>query len=223
MPLFIAFGINGSGKDTLAKQLLDKYPEYTLLSGSRIMLRGLGLDVGITAQSPASREMYQALEQTPEEVKQKIMDKEYKNTLQEFKRTDQVGILLGHLVVAIEKNGAMTYEKDMIRSWFPEVFNGFVYVKGDPVQIYNRHLKDKNENTRDRGFSTVETLIEQQELSTHEWEKLKHIVPSEQMKTIYNLDGKLESASEALENFISVRLRENKEQHGEFKPHLKFR
>lgn len=223
MPLFISFGINGSGKDTLAKKLLTKYPEMELLSGSRIMLRGLGFDVGITASSLATKEMYEALEATPEEVKKEMADEVFRDTLLEFKVSQRLGVISSHLIIAKREGGEISYQKDLIRPWFPEVFDGFIYVKGEAKEIFERQEKDKNDNLRDRGLSTIESLEKQQRLSSIEWSKLNRMVDSKKLKTIYNLDGQLEFASTQLEGFVDKRIKEiskeaTQEIKNEFKP-----
>lgn len=221
MPLFITFGINGCGKDTLSKELLKTHAEIKLLSGSRIMLKGLGFDVGITVDSPATKAMYDTLEQTPEITKQKMADEFFKSTLLEFKQTGEIGIISSHLIIARRDETTINYESGLIRDWFGEVFDGFIYIKGDPREIFNRQIKDKSADIRDRGLSSIESLARQQVLSNLEWEKLKLVVPESKMKTIYNLDGSLELSASKLESFIKLQLQENKESTNELRSQFK--
>lgn len=206
MPLFITFGINGCGKDTIATNILKQRPDIVLLSGSRIMLKGLGYDVGIEVNSPVTKEMYDHLESIPARTKEQMADEVFKNVLLEFKNTNKIGILSSHLVIAKREGHNILYEQNLVRSWFPEVFDGFVFIKGDPSQIYLRHIKDKQANTRDRGLSTIESLTNQQELSLDEWAKLVKLVPTNKVKMISNLDGLLDQSSLELLNFIIQRI-----------------
>lgn len=204
MALTILFGVNGSGKDTLAKCVKNNFSNLEILSGSRIMMKGMGLPVEINADFKVPKSFYDELESLPAETKADMADTVFKNVLEEFNNSGRFGVLSSHLVIARREGDTINYETDLIRTWFPEVFNSFVFVRADSNEVYFRSNKDKNIGERDRGLFTLESINTQQELSIQAWQELGNMVGSkERMLSVYNMDGKLENSTNILSNFIS--------------------
>lgn len=208
MPLTILFGVNGSGKDTLAKCVKNKFPNLEILSGSRIMMKGMGLPVEINSDFQVPKHFYDELERLPTKTKAHMADTVFKHVLQDFNAAGRFGVLSSHLVIARREDGIISYETDLIREWFPEIFNSFVFVRASPSEIYERSNKDKNIGERDRGLFTLESINTQQKLSTEAWSKLSILLTGskERMLSVYNLDGGLGNSTEILSDFINVSL-----------------
>lgn len=217
MPLIVTFGVNGVGKDTLAKELKKRHPTLELLIGSRIMLKGLGFDIKIDVGSPPpTREMYKVLEGLSEETKLAMTDNIFRETLVEFKNTGRRGILSSHLVIARRsRDNTIEFQKDLFRKWFPEVFDGFVLIEASPESIIKRQGFDKTTGFRDRGELTKETIVEQQNLTKLEWEKVKSSTKPERRLEIFNED--LVLVTRQLEEFYLSLLKEDDEQKREFR------
>lgn len=212
MPLIITFGVNGVGKDTLAKELKKRHPELELLNGSRIMLRSLGFDIGMDVGSPTpTRAMYKVLEDLPEETKLAMTDGVFKEGLVDFKNTSRSGILSSHLVIARKnRNNTIEFQKNLFREWFPEVFDGLVLIEASPESIIKRQGLDKTAGFRDRGDLTREMIVEQQNLAKLEWEKVKSRTKHESRLEIFNRDLKL--AARQFEEFYLSLLNKDDEQ-----------
>src|SRR6266566_7001032 len=103
MALTLMVGINGSGKDTMLSEIVERRRELVVLSGAQVLMHHLGIDVGIEVAFPpqTTREMYLQLERTPKEVKSAMRDTVFKDTLLAFRQSGRTGVLFSQLVVAL--------------------------------------------------------------------------------------------------------------------------
>lgn len=196
MSLVILFGINGVGKDTIAKRAAESVGSIDIISGSRVMMKGLGFDVGITSDSPVTDEMYRALELTPSDVKANMADTIFRQELISYKQAnpDRIGVISSHLVIARREGNSVSFETDLIRDWFPQTFDLLVHVTAPVDDIIERHARDSF--FRDRGFHTEESLRKMATYDSLLWGELCQQVDPAKVLEIKNSEGELDNASE---------------------------
>lgn len=207
MGLSLMVGVNGAGKDTLVHNIIDRGRELIVLSGAQILMRSLGIEVGIEATVPpqTTRDMYLQLEQTPKEVKAAMRDTVFKDTLVDFRESGRTGVLFSQLVVALtlasDNEGVTFHPEDT--SWYPEVFDKFVYVKASPAELIARRQRDAASGARDRGRIALHDLVEHQRLYDEVWSELADRVddPS-RMLTVHNTEGNLGQSTTEVERFL---------------------
>lgn len=202
MSLISIFGLNGSGKDTLIAKLKYQYPKIVLISGSRVMMKSLGLQVDITTDFPISREYYELLEKTPNNVKMQIFDNEYFATLKEFNNTGRTGIILNHLVVPRKEHGHITFDSQ-IRPWYLQVYSLMIYIKAKPEEIYLRQERDRVSGKRVREIFTLDEIKETEIQSDQLWHDLfERPNMSEYLYVVYNHEGQIDKAVEDLTTIL---------------------
>jgi hypothetical protein len=207
MPLTLMVGINGCGKDTITKELLARHPETAIISGAQILMKNLGIDVGIEATFPpqTNRGMYRALEQTPVQVKAAMRDTVFKDTLLQFKEEERPGILLSQLVVikppeVADERATFSVEGT---EWYPDVFDRFVHVHAPVDQIWDRREQDLRAGARDRGRIALRDLEVHDEMYHVAWSNLVDLIGDPtRMLEVENSNGQLAQSIERIDEFI---------------------
>lgn len=200
-------GVNGSGKDTIGHEIIDRRRELVVLSGAQILMHNLGMDVGIEVTFPpqTTSEMYRQLEQTPKEVKAVMCDTVFKDTLQAFRATGKTYVLFSQLVVAFtlaNNGGGITFQPEDT-TWYPEVFDQFVYVRATPEELTARRERDLQNGARNRGRIALSDLQLHQQLYDQVWEDLTEVVGDPgRMFIVQNTEGKLADSVRAVEQFL---------------------
>lgn len=203
MSLEIIFGINASGKDTIARELKKIDNEIQITSESRLLMYHLGYISSFNFENPINREDYKKLENTSQEKIKQITETSYKQTLENFRDSNIKYVLLSHLVfvLSLDKNKPIYLTDREVPSWYNKVGNNFIQIICNPEEILRRRLKDKNNHTRDRG--NIDSFVEinkHQSLCDIKWKKLVKNLHKNTYKTIINDD--LISAVNIINNFI---------------------
>lgn len=207
MSLTLMVGINGCGKDTITQELLSRHPDTAILSGAQILMKSLGIDVGVEVTYPpqTTREMYVALEQTPIETKAAMRDTVFKDTLLNYRSEGRAGILLSQLVVIkppAEPEESATFSVEDTQ-WYPEVFDNFVHVHAPVEHIWNRREQDRLAGARDRGRITLHDLRTHDAMYGVAWDSLvSYVNDPTRMLDVENDNGNLPRSVEQVESFI---------------------
>jgi adenylate kinase len=208
MALTLMVGMNGVGKDTIAKELIRSNPERALLNGTQILMKCLGIEVDIEVGFPpvTTREMYRQVEETPVDVKRQLCDTGLRDTLIDFKGGSRPGIMLSQLVVMkpATVNAPVEFQPQEL-DWYPEVFDKFVYVNAPIDQVAARREQDLRSQTRDRGSCSFEELSLHAAQYEVAWSALKSHVNNEgRTLEVNNGDGQLLHSVQAVDAFISA-------------------
>ena len=113
MPLIIIFGINASGKDSITNILKETNSEIFVTTESRLLMYHLGIIKHFNAAEAVSKEEYKSLENTSQEQILAITNTKYKESLEIFKKSNKITLILSHLVflLHIDKDPVFLTEK----------------------------------------------------------------------------------------------------------------
>jgi adenylate kinase len=204
MSLEIIFGINASGKDTIAKKLKKIDNEIQITSESRLLMYHLGYISSFYFENPINKEDYKKLENTSQEKIKQITKTSYKQTLENFRDSNIRYVLLSHLVfaLALDKNKPIYLTDRDVPSWYNKVGNNFIQIICNAEEILRRRIKDKNNNTRDRGnIDSFVEITKHQNLCNIKWEKFVKNLPKNSYIIIEN--NNLKRAVNMINKFIN--------------------
>jgi hypothetical protein len=209
MALILTLGINGVGKDSLAKAFQERYQgEVGVLLSTRILFKAMGFDVNYVLGQPSPdaqelKAMYTALEQTPKHIVDAMINNEFRNTLLDFKKQVPLGILSAHLVaMRRQDDGTAWYETGFTYPWYADVFDGFAYIRSTPEEIFERRENERKLGIRDRGSVTLDEVAGQLKASDDEWVNFCMTLPQDKPTIIIdNIDGHLTESVNKLESF----------------------
>ena len=197
------FGINASGKDTIAAEIKKRNSKIQITSESRLLMFHLGYISNFNSEIPIDKSAYKKLENTSQDKIKKITKTTYKKTLESFKNSKTEYFLLSHLVfvLTVAKN-IPTYLNDReIPEWYKDVGSKFIQIVCDPGEILKRRQKDKKNGTRDRGnMDSFEEINKHQGLCDLKWKKFTHNLPTKTYITITN--NNLKTTVDLVNNFI---------------------
>lgn len=207
MGLYTIYGINGIGKDTVAKEIRKKRQDIVVTSMSRILMFILGISKSYDVQEKINEEQYKALEETPQSTMRNIEENEYRQLLEKLAKGDKEVIFLSHLITALRLGNKVEFLEDRkTPDWFVDI-NGKLIQLVAPAQIVaERRQKDK---TRRRCYE-IDEIIKHQELCTKEWERIKRkdYYTAKKMSVVENID--LNQAVREVENIIFTRNKGNR-------------
>lgn len=201
MSLITIFGINASGKDAIAKRLKLNNPKVTITSESRLLMYLLGITKQYGADYPVSKEEYKALENTPQTEILSITNNEYRGILEKFRDSNDITILLSHLVFMLhidKEEPVFLTEKNPP---FPELSNLLIQIKSDPDDILKRRITDHESGVRERYHSAMETITKHQLLCDQKWELITSNRNTATYLVVTNND--LEKAASDVSNYIN--------------------
>lgn len=204
MSLITLYGINASGKDTIANSIKSRISEVFVTTETRILMYILGLIDDYDASCPVSKDVYKRLENTPQNVIIKITDNEYKKTLTELQEHKSITLLLSHLVYALfidrEKPMYLTNINLKIPRWFRTLCDGFIYIRSKPSDVLKRREADVAKGRRDRGNMSLSDIVEHQSLCDRKWGELTNTLSGKRHTIVVNND--LSEAITETERFI---------------------
>ena len=212
MGLITIFGINGTGKDTIANELKKKRPNIRITSMSRLLMYILGITNTFETSEPVTEEQYKKLESIPQEKMKMIEQKEYKELLIGLSKKDQETILLTHLVSVLRHGEELIYLEDRpTPSWLIENSSTLIQLVVPPEILSERRKKD---NSRKRDIN-IEEIEKHQKMCFKEWKRLKKEQPSKTMYTVVNIN--LDETVETVDEVIKVENNklENNQKEGE--------
>lgn len=200
MSLITVFGVNASGKDSIAKVLKKNNPGIFVTSESRLLMYHLGIIKHFDLGTPVTNDDYKALENTTQKKVISITNSKYKETLQEFKSNSGTTILLSHLVFLLHHGDEPIFlnEKDPP---FPEFSDGLVNIKSKPEDILDRREADNKKGKRERNHTSLQLIEKHQSLCDKKWSKITQNRDPNTFITVQNND--LEVAVKDVENFIN--------------------
>lgn len=170
MSVIFLFGINGSGKDRVAQELLIGGADYRVVPLSRLYMQMLGI-LDSYDQRNIVTDHYMKLDKVSQAEINKVTKSQFVEKLKEFKSDSRLTILLGHMVtmknVGREKVEFLReQEMECVALMYGD---GFIYLTADPEEILRRHIKDKDDGIRDRGSIKIRHIKKHSELATREW------------------------------------------------------
>lgn len=203
MSLEIIFGINASGKDTIAKEIKKINNDIQITSESRLLMYLLGYISDFSSENQINKNAYKKLENTSQEKIIEITKTTYKKKLEEFKESNTKYFLLSHLVfvLAVDKDKPIYLKDRDIPEWYNSVGNNFIQIVCNPKEILKRRQKDKKNGVRDRGnIDSFKEIKKHQNLCNVKWAKLIKNLPKNTYTVIINDD--LETAVKMVDKFI---------------------
>ena len=202
MAITILFGVNGVGKDALAAEVQRADPSLAIISGSRVLMKALGMDVQITADFPVPFSYYQRLDALDLKTANAIYEDQFAEIIRDCKRTGPNALLLSHLsILKVDPvTGRRSFDDDFIREWFYELFDRFVLVKADANTIKSRNDKDSQAGIRTRNSLSVMETQDQIDRSDRQWQKLTAELLARNKHTYHEIDnsGQLGTARDHL-------------------------
>jgi len=203
MSLEIMFGINASGKDTIAKEIKKRNGAIQITSESRLLMYQLGYISDYNSEVPVDIGAYKKLENTSQEQIVEVTRTTYREQLERFNDSDTQHFLLSHLVfvLTVDKDKPVYLDDREVPEYYREVGHKFIQIVCESEEILKRRQKDKNDGTRDRGnINSFEEIDKHQKLCDVKWEKLIRGLPPCAYTTIVNND--LETAVNMVTNFV---------------------
>lgn len=203
MSLETMYGINASGKDTIAMKIKEQNPSVFITTESRILMWLLGITNDYAAESQVLRAQYETLENTSQNQIEDVTNTAYKKMLEGFRENKNITFLLSHLVflLHIDKKPTFLNGKDPA---FPEISSGLIHIKSPFEDILARMMYDNKSGVRFRATSNVELLTRHQTLCNKKWEQIISARPPETYITVMNENGDLAAAVRQVENFIKI-------------------
>lgn len=207
MGLYTIFGINGIGKDTVAKEIRKKRQDIEVTSMSRLLMFILGISKTYDVQERINEEQYKVLEEMPQITMRSIESNEYRQLLEKLAKGGKDIIFLSHLITALRLRNKVEFLEDRkTPDWFVDINDNLIQLVA-PAQIVAEHIqKDK---TRKR-CCEIDEIIKHQELCTKEWERIKRkdYYTAKKMSVVENID--LNQAVREVENIIFTRKKGNR-------------
>lgn len=191
MSLEIMFGINASGKDTIAKEIKKRNGVIQITSESRILMYQLGYISDFSSETAVDISAYKKLENTPQNKIIEITKTTYREKLESFRSSEVQHFLLSHLVfvLTVDKDKPVYLDDREVPEWYREVGHKFIQIVCEPEEIFRRRQKDKNDGTRNRGnINSFEEINKHQSLCDVKWEKFTRGLPQNTYITIVNND-----------------------------------
>lgn len=207
MGLYTIFGINGIGKDTVAKEIRKKTQDIEVTSMSRLLMFILGISKSYDVQEKINEEQYKALEKMPQSTMRFIEDNEYRQLLERLAKEDKDVIFLSHLITALRLGNKVEFlENRKTPDWFVDINDKLIQLVAPAQMVAERRQRDK---TRTRCYE-IDEIIKHQELCTKEWERIKKkdYCTARKMSIVENID--LNQAVREVENIIFTRSKENR-------------
>lgn len=207
MGLYTVFGINGIGKDTVAKEIRKKTQDIEVTSMSRLLMFILGISKSYDVQEKINEEQYKALEKMPQSTMRFIEDNEYRQLLERLAKEDKDVIFLSHLITALRLGNKVEFLEDRkTPDWFVDINDKLIQLVAPAQMVAERRQRDK---TRRRCYE-IDEIIKHQELCTKEWERIKKkdYCTARKMSIVENID--LNQAVREVENIIFTRSKENR-------------
>lgn len=207
MGLYTIFGINGIGKDTVAKEIRKKTQDIEVTSMSRLLMFILGISKSYDVQEKINEEQYKALEKMPQSTMRFIEDNEYRQLLERLAKEDKDVIFLSHLITALRLGNKVEFLEDRkTPDWFVDINDKLIQLVAPAQMVAERRQRDK---TRTRCYE-IDEIIKHQELCTKEWERIKKkdYCTARKMSIVENID--LNQAVREVENIIFTRSKENR-------------
>lgn len=207
MGLYTIFGINGIGKDTVAKEIRKKTQDIEVTSMSRLLMFILGISKSYDVQEKINEEQYKALEKMPQSTMRFIEDNEYRQLLERLAKEDKDVIFLSHLITALRLGNKVEFLEDRkTPDWFVDINDKLIQLVAPAQMVAERKQRDK---TRRRCYE-IDEIIKHQELCTKEWERIKKkdYCTARKMSIVENID--LNQAVREVENIIFTRSKENR-------------
>lgn len=167
-------GVNGVGKDTIAGEAQKLKPDIKLISGSRVFMKAIGLDVDLRADFQVPTEYYQRLDKVDDQLLKEVYDTTFVDILREYKTTHPDVMFLYHLCI-VKMNpvdGTVIYDDSFVRDWYYELFDNFVLLESPAETIKLRCELDRSMNRRIRPQLSQEQIEEQIRRSNQEWGKI---------------------------------------------------
>ncbi len=170
--VIVFFGINGVGKSTLVKKIVDDYPIIKSMSGSEILMKAFG---GVNRQQ---------LEIISPEEKLRMIEFA---CIEAFERYQQAKYCLldTHLVVPIRKAGTLILENMWSIKYLPYIQKAYLMI-GDPQEILERRIRDESVIGRKRDLN-IANIISDQEINLMVFKEL--IVPNLDSEIIISKNG----------------------------------
>ncbi len=210
MPLIAIFGINASGKDTIANIMKNRFSDCIITSESRLLMYYLDITPSYETSYLVDKNDYLKLQNAPQKKITSIVNKKYEKILLNLRSNNNVVLFLYHLVFTLTTNEKKPkYSVDRkIPLWLTDMCDGFIQLKCNPKEIIRRRIYDKKNTERDRGFTCLKEVIKHQKLCDKKWDQLIKSVPHKKHTIIIN--SNLEIASKKAENFIKDVIKKNK-------------
>ena len=165
MGLYTIFGINGIGKDTVAKEIRKKTQDIEVTSLSRLLMFILGISKSYDVQEKINEEQYKALEKMPQSTMRFIEDNEYRQLLERLAKEDKDVIFLSHLITALRLGNKVEFLEDRkTPDWFVDINDKLIQLVAPAQMVAERRQRDK---TRTRCYE-IDEIIKHQELCTKE-------------------------------------------------------
>ncbi len=191
MSINIFFGINASGKDTIAKEIKRINSKVDIISDSRILMYLLKYIDDFSSEIIIKEDVYKKLENTSQEKIRKIIKTEYRDLLDEFKKSKKTYLLLSHLifVLTIDKEKPVYLSNDDLLNFYKEFGCKFIQIVSDPKEILRRRNKDKKSGRRDRGnLDSLSQIKKHQQMCGDRWYKFFEVLPENKRLTVINDD-----------------------------------
>ncbi len=194
--IFVIYGINGVGKDSIVDLLLKEDEKFVVVSQSRLLMYHLGFVERFTVKSKSVNDGYEKLESISEKRINVIRNEACYNSVLELSNSGKIVLYLSHLTVARFFQEEVSYTVPEIPIWVKTKVDGLVLISADKKDIANWRRKD----LRKRSNSLIE-VCQQQRKEEKEWLNLIGSV-NIPCVVIKNEPDKMEKATEKLKKFI---------------------
>jgi len=190
------YGINGVGKDAIAKEFSKSKPNCIVVSQSRLLMYHLGLATDFTPEAELKPDAYERLEAIEEKTIHMLGNTLCRDTVLELSASGKTVLCLSHFVVAKFFFGKYIYNSSIPSDWVKEKSDGLVFIEANPKDIL---IWRKGDN-RKRSCS-LEEIVLQQKKEKYYWKNLINDTRISNI-VIQNYTCQMQEAAGHLKNFI---------------------
>jgi len=165
--IIVIYGINGVGKDRIAKKISKTNSKILVVSQSKLLMYHLGITNGFTSDTKAEPSAYKKLESIKEKRITRLGETVCRKTLLDLSASGKIVLYLSHLAVAkfFQKKDDRSASKPV--GWVKKEADGLIFIRADLKDILVWRKKDERKRT--------ENLTEinlQQQTAEKQWREL---------------------------------------------------
>ncbi len=194
--IFIIYGINGVGKDSIVELISEQDSRFIVISQSRLLMYHLGFTKSFLKKSKIVDGDYKKLELIPEKEISAVRNNLCYDSILKLSSSGKIILYLSHLTVARFFAKEKSFVVPEVPNWVKEKTNGLVFIDANKRDVVSWRKKDSRKR-----LNSLIGVSQQQQEEKKEWLNLTNStnIP---FIIIKNEPDKLEKAAEELKSFI---------------------
>lgn len=185
--LIVFYGINGVGKDRIAKEILKTNKDFLVISQSRLLMYHLGIVKSFISKTELKQSTYQTLETIKEKEIKNLSETLCRKTILDLSNSGKMVFYLSHLNVVKFFQNKYKCSPSKPTKWIKKEADALIFINANSSDIFTWRKNSKDKRNRQGSLANINL---QKKIAKEEWQKLiknihiPHIVIQNRSKNI---------------------------------------